>query len=124
MNEEVETALKTDRTIDITTTGRKSGRPRRIEIWFHNLDGRIFITGLPGTRDWYANLLADPSMIFHLKEQVKADLPATARGVTDREEKRKVLEVILGRLGRSADIDRWLERSPLVEVELLSPENA
>jgi F420H(2)-dependent quinone reductase len=47
---------RVDRVIDITTTGRKTGEPRRIEIWFHRLDGRYFITGAPGRpRDWYAN---------------------------------------------------------------------
>ena len=40
MNAEVSRALEQDRTIDITTTGRKSGQVRRTEIWFHNLDGR------------------------------------------------------------------------------------
>ena len=33
-------------TIDITTTGRKTGEPRRIEIVFHNIDGRLIITGI------------------------------------------------------------------------------
>ena len=42
MDESVERALERDRTIDITTTGRQSGQPRRLEIWFHNLDGRIY----------------------------------------------------------------------------------
>ena len=45
---QIESALREDRVIDITTTGRKSGQPRRIEIWFHNLDGALYLTGLPG----------------------------------------------------------------------------
>ena len=56
MTEDVRAALAADRTIDITTIGRKTGRPRRLEMWFHNVEGRIFITGLPGTRSWYANM--------------------------------------------------------------------
>lgn len=50
--------------IDITTTGRTSGQARRIEIVFHNIDGRIYISGRPGTRAWLANLSADPSFTF------------------------------------------------------------
>jgi hypothetical protein len=50
VDERVRRALASDRTIDITTTGRRSGQPRRIEIWFHNLGGRIYISGLPGSR--------------------------------------------------------------------------
>ena len=48
MDDAIKHALETERTIDITTRGRQSGEPHRIEIWFHNLDGRLYITGLPG----------------------------------------------------------------------------
>jgi deazaflavin-dependent oxidoreductase (nitroreductase family) len=88
MNREVRTALAEDQVIDITTNGRQSGRPRRIEIGFHNLDGRIFVTGTPGPRSWYANLLANPDLTFHLKRSTKADLPARARAITDEAERR------------------------------------
>lgn len=118
MTDEITTALETDRTIDITTTGRKSGEPRRLEIWFHNLEGRIFITGMPGRRSWYANLLENPGFTFHLKESVRADLDATARAVTEPDERRDVFERLLGRLGYLDRIDQWLADSPLVEVNL------
>lgn len=68
MDEAIKQALDQDRTIDITTTGRKTGQLRHTEIWFHNLDGELYITGTPGRRDWYANLLGDPEFTFHLKE--------------------------------------------------------
>jgi hypothetical protein len=61
MDERVQQALARDRTIDITTRGRKSGQLRRTEIWFHQIDGQVYITGTPGRRDWYADLLAPPS---------------------------------------------------------------
>ena len=61
MDEMIRKALIQDQTIDITTTGRKSGMPRRIEIWFANLDGRLFIRGgIPGRRDWLANTESQP----------------------------------------------------------------
>src|SRR5437870_1705763 len=78
MDGPVKQALERDRTIDITTRGRKTGQPRRKEIWFHNVEGRLYITGTPGRRDWYANLLAHPEFTFHLKQSVRADLPAVA----------------------------------------------
>ena len=83
LNANVQEALEKDLIIDITTTGRKSGDARRVEIWFHNLDGILYITGLPGTRGWYANILVDPRMTFHLKETAVADLPALATPITD-----------------------------------------
>lgn len=116
MNAEVRHALETDRTIDITTRGRKSGQSRLTEIWFHNVDGRFYITGLPGPRSWYANMLAEPKFTFHLKESTRADLPATARAITDADERRQALSRILANLGRD-NLDEWLDKSPLIEVQ-------
>ena len=48
MDADVRAALERDLTIDITTTGRRSGQPRRIEIWFYNVDGRIYLGGSSG----------------------------------------------------------------------------
>ncbi len=119
ISEQARNALSHDQTIDITTTGRRSGNPRRLEIWFHNLDGRIYLTGLPGQRGWYANLLAHPDFTFHLKQTARAELPAHARPVTDPAERERVLRTILDGLGRPEALGDWVDRSPLVEVELL-----
>ncbi len=120
----VEEALAQDRVIDITTTGRKSGEPRRIEIWYHRLDGRYYITGTPNRpRAWYANLLANPAFTFHLKDSATADLSATARPITDASERAEVLGGILhtlGEVGATSPLDEWLENSPLVEVTFAS----
>lgn len=122
MNDEAAEALASDRVIDITTTGRRSGEPRRIEIWFHRLDGKYYITGTPGRpRSWYANLLAHPSFTFHLKESATADLPATARPITDTAEREKVLTGILAPLSKMTTAPgqepaAWVAGSPLVEV--------
>ena len=47
MNDDVRHALDHNQVLDITTTGRTSGLPRRIEIYFENIDGRIYISGMP-----------------------------------------------------------------------------
>jgi deazaflavin-dependent oxidoreductase (nitroreductase family) len=118
LSPDVQAALEQDRVIDITTTGRKSGESRRIEIWFHNIDGRLYITGQPGRRSWYANLAANTDFTFHLKQSAQADIPARARAIRDDAERRDVLAAILAKLDRGGEIDEWLARSPLVEVEL------
>jgi hypothetical protein len=119
MDARVRHALETERTIDITTTGRTSGHPHRIEMWFHKLDGRLYLTGTPGSRGWYANLLAHPAFTFHLKGRVRADLPARATPVLDAAPRRAILARLLDRLGHAEDLDRWVRESPLVEVEIL-----
>jgi deazaflavin-dependent oxidoreductase (nitroreductase family) len=119
MDERVIHALERDRTIDITTQGRKTGQPRRTEIWFHNIDGHLYITGTPGPRDWYANLLAHPEFTFHLKQSVKADLPARATPILETARRRVIIARIHRKLGGYRDLEAWVEGSPLVAVELL-----
>lgn len=104
--------------IDITTTGRRSGQPIRTEIWFHNIDGRIIITGTPGPRSWLANMIANPDFTFHLKGEVKADLPASARLITDPDERREIMNAPETSWYREqvGGIESLVESSPMVEV--------
>lgn len=118
MDQTATKALAEDLVIDITTTGRTSGEPRKLEIWIHEIEGRYYITGSPGTRGWYANLLKDPSLTVHLKKSHTADLPARSRAITDSAEKRTVLRTAKGLSKNVNDenIEEWLAKSPLIEV--------
>lgn len=118
MDQQVRDALQQGHTIDITTTGKRSGQPSRIELAFQNIDGHIYLSGFPGKRDWYANLIANPAFTFHLKQTVSADLPATARAITDPAERRAVFIPFLANWDRSGEIERWMTDSPLVEVTI------
>jgi len=119
MTPDILRALRHGHTIDITTTGRVSGEPRRIEIVFFNFDGRIYISGIPNPhheRAWLLNLEANPAMTFHLKGPVKADLPATARVIRDPAERRPVLERVASAWRRDPEV--MLDYSPLIEVTI------
>ena len=86
---------------------------------FHVIDGRIYISGMPSSRKraWLANLEHDPNLTFHLKSAVTADLPATARVITDEPERRVILEHV-ARAWNRADVDRMVAQSPLIEVTI------
>jgi len=125
MDPNVQLALSRPGTIDITTTGRISGGPRRVEIVYHVFNGRIYISGMPNEhrkRAWLANLEANPAMTFRLKGAVAADLPATARVITDSAERRQILEQI-ARVWRR-DPETMIEHSPLIEVTIPGYERA
>src|SRR5258708_13887494 len=115
--QEIYAALQGVQTVDITTTGRKSGKPRKLEIVAHNIDGRIYISGLPSPRrrSWLANLDANPKMTFHLKGRLRADLPATARVIEDEAERREILPHIARNWGRRA-LGSLDKQAPLIEV--------
>lgn len=117
MDDRIRRALDRGQLIDITTTGRRSGMPRRIEIGLLNVNGRLYISGMPSprTRAWIRNLEAEPRLTIHLKGSVIADVEATARVITDEGERRAVLERI-ARMWRRADVDRMVRYSPLIEV--------
>ena len=117
----VRDAFNVDMTVDITTTGRKTRRRRRMEIWSHLVDGRVIITGTPGRRGWYANFVASPEFTFHLKHAVRADLRATARPVTEESERRAIFarlkDVSRSRRQQQMDVEEWVRGSCLIEVE-------
>lgn len=119
MDDTISEALAHGGTIDITTTGRRTGLPRRIEIVFFNFGGRLYISGMPGRRrrSWLANLEAHPAFTFHLKGRVSADLPATAREITDPTERRDILARV-ARAWRRTDLDAMVTYSPLIEVTI------
>jgi deazaflavin-dependent oxidoreductase (nitroreductase family) len=119
LDDRIRTALQTDRLIDFTTTGRKSGKPHRRETWMHQTRAGLILTGSPGKRDWYANLLANPHFTLHLKQSAEADLPATATPVTDPAARREIFTEVLERIGRPAsDLDKWMQASPLMQVSI------
>ena len=123
--DQIKRALSRGHTIDITTTGRHSGEPRRIEIVFHNIDGRIIITGSPRSdrrRSWLYNLDADPNLTFHLKGAVIADLPATAREITDPTDRQAIADWVASHAWRNQDPAAMAAWSPMIEVTIADAE--
>ena len=119
MDREISAALSADGTIDITTIGARSGLPRRTEIWFLHLEGRTFITGTPGPRDWYANVLVHDRFTFHLKESIGADLEARAVPVVDEPTRLWVFSQTHAWIDwyrREAALDDLVASSPMIEV--------
>jgi deazaflavin-dependent oxidoreductase (nitroreductase family) len=128
MEPKIAAALAAGGIADITTTGRKTGRPRRIEIYFHHFDGAFYLTGRPGfKRDWQANIEANPEFMLHLKRRVTADVPVSGEPEPDREERSRILFRALTESWGSdpgtarADLDRWVESSPFIRFRPVGP---
>jgi deazaflavin-dependent oxidoreductase (nitroreductase family) len=139
MRDDVRQALAIDRstpiaarTVDITTTGRRSGEPRRIETVFYRHGEDIYLSGIPARkpRAWLLNLEADPRFTFHLKQGVVADLPAVGRVVTDPAERERILASFVEEFNARRDptgpypvgvVSKWVRGSPLVRVTFTDP---
>jgi len=120
-------SLLHDRTVDIVTTGRRSGATRTTEIWTTVVDGQTYICGSPNAsqagverkpRDWLANLLTTPDFIIRLKTSVHVDLAARATRVDDPDERRRVLTAPnTGYYRDAVSLDVALAHSPMVRVQ-------
>ena len=119
MDDAVRKALEHDKLIDITTTGRKSGRPHRKEVNLRQLNGQPYLSNSPGPRDWAANMLANPEFTYHLKQSIQRDLRARATPVRDQAEKRELLRRILEKDDALDQLEARMEGSHLFRVELL-----
>ncbi len=111
-------ATARERTIDITTTGARTGLPRRIEIWFWHVGQGWYLASEPGARDWHANLLAHPELTVHLTGAGLGSLQAYAEPITEPDERRRILSEVIRQAGRSDDVDSWVAGSPLVRLRL------
>jgi deazaflavin-dependent oxidoreductase (nitroreductase family) len=102
-------------TIELTTTGRRSGRPTRIEIWWFHIEDRFVITGTPRPRDWMANVSVRPEVVIHANG---VDYPATARVVDDEAFRRRVfVDPATSWYRNRADLEELVATSPMVEID-------
>lgn len=126
MDDMVKKALDAGGIADITTIGRKTGKPRRKEIYFHQFDGEYYLTGRPGPRrDWEANIRANPEFVLHLKRGVKADVPVIGESEPDPAKRRVILLRALIENWNSdparseAAVDRWVETAPFIRFRVV-----
>lgn len=109
-------ALANTRTIDLTTIGRRSGRPVRIEIWWFHFEDRFIVTGTPGRRDWLANVLANPVVVVHARS---GDHQGVARLVTDLAFRRRFFTDRAARwYSTQSQLNELVATAPMIEVEL------
>ena len=75
-----------EREVDLTTFGRKTGKPSRRTLWIWGDGQRLYVRSGQGLgRDWPQNLLANGRGILHVAGR---DVPVRARHVTDPAEAR------------------------------------
>jgi deazaflavin-dependent oxidoreductase (nitroreductase family) len=102
----------------LTTTGRISGEPREIEIWF-GLDGETLymLSGGGDRSNWVRNLLAEPRVTVRIGD---ATIAGKARLVEDADEDAKARRLLLDKYsaGYSGDLTDWGRRSLPIAVQL------
>jgi deazaflavin-dependent oxidoreductase (nitroreductase family) len=101
----------------LTTTGRRTGRPHRIEIWFVGRDdGAYLLAGSRGS-DWYRNLGADPGVTLEIAGERRTTV---AHAVPDDDPSNDAVRramVEKYQPGYGEDLTDWSRDSALVRVE-------
>lgn len=106
----------------LTTTGRVSGRPHEIEIWFGTRGRSIYLLSGGGrSSDWVRNLLKTPEVTVRIAKHV---FSGTARLVTDQEEEtaaRYMLAEKYQEWEEGRTLSEWARTALPVAVDLQSP---
>ncbi|HKH15103.1 MAG TPA: nitroreductase/quinone reductase family protein [Solirubrobacterales bacterium] len=102
----------------LTTTGRVSGEPREIEIWF-GLDGSTLymLSGGRDRSDWVKNLIREPRVSVRIAERT---FDGRARVVSDPTEDARARDLLFGKYagGYSGDLSNWRETALPIAVDL------
>jgi deazaflavin-dependent oxidoreductase (nitroreductase family) len=101
--------------LEITVTGRRSGRDRSLLVWFVQEDDKLYLLPLKGTdTEWYRNVLQTPAMRLAAGG---AEASATATPTTDPAKVSEVVEKF--RVKHGDDVARYYEKfDAAVEVPL------
>ncbi len=102
----------------VITTGRRSGSPHTIEIWFGLHGGRIYLLSGDGARaDWVQNIKADPTVGVRLGDR---ELITKAWVVEDPDEDALARRLLLEKYGPryEGDLDEWGRTALPVVIDL------
>ena len=90
----------------LTTIGRRTGRPHRIEIWFAAQDGRVYL--LAGGRersDWVRNLRAHAQVTVELGDETHAGTAGVLRAGTVEDQRAR--ELLVDKYREGDNLDEW-----------------
>jgi deazaflavin-dependent oxidoreductase (nitroreductase family) len=105
----------------LTTTGRVTGKPHEIEIWFAFEGDTVYLMNgdskhPAGSGDWVRNLKKQPAVSIRIREQT---LAATARIVTDAEEDALVRRLLVEKYATAANpLETWRQIAVPVALDL------
>jgi deazaflavin-dependent oxidoreductase (nitroreductase family) len=109
----------------LTTTGRVSGRPHTIEIWFALQDRTLYLLSGGGDRsDWVRNLRTRPEVTVRLGRRDGPELAGRARLVeasSDEDELARDLVTDKYQPTYDGDLSGWRRSALPVAVDLASP---
>ena len=112
-------ALAEKRYCYLTTTGRVSGEPREIEIWFGLRDSTLFMLAEGRERsNWVRNLIASPEVKLRIGERTFAGRARIVAAGTDEDATARRLLFDKYSPVYSGDLAEWRDTALVVAVDL------
>jgi len=106
-NDDLKDRLSRSREINITVTGRKSGRPISIPVWFVLEGNKLYLLPVQGSdTQWYKNALKNPTIQIESGGE-KAEWKVTP--VTDPKQVASVAEKFRAKYGAS-DVKKYYSK--------------
>jgi len=106
-NDALKDRLSRDREIDITVTGRKSGRAISIPVWFALEDDKLYLLPVQGSdTQWYKNVLKNPRIRIDARG---AEAEFQAIPITDAKQVSSVVEKFRAKYGTS-DVKKYYSK--------------
>jgi deazaflavin-dependent oxidoreductase (nitroreductase family) len=106
----------------VTTTGRTTGQPHRIEIWFAAQPDRDTIFMLSGGReraDWVRNLVASPRCTVEIGDVTFVGYGRVIEGTVDDDLARTLVH---DKYARGDDLQTWRSTALPVAIDLTPAE--
>lgn len=113
---EFETALESTDEVDLTTTGRVSGRLTSRPVWFVRQGGKLFLLPVSGSQSqWYKNLLTTPAIRLTASG---SEYGVNATPVTAADDVRQVIERFRAKYGAGEVAKYYPDPDVAVEIAL------
>jgi len=111
-NDSLQDRLSRSQEINITVTGRTSGRTITIPIWFVFEDGKLYLLPVKGSdTQWYKNVLQNPNIKIDARG---AEAELQANPITDRQEVSSVIEKFRGKY--AGDVKKYYSKFDVAVV--------
>lgn len=114
MTQDVRNALQSTKEIEITVTGRRSGRKFSTPVWFVQEGERLYLVPVTGTdSDWYKNVRKTPIIRVATRQEA---MDASATPITDAARVESIVGKFRDKYG-AAQVEAYYPK-PNVAVEV------
>jgi deazaflavin-dependent oxidoreductase (nitroreductase family) len=110
-------ALATTEFCYLTTLGRRTAAPHRIEIWFVAHDDGAYLLSDSDRSDWYRNLVAEPLVTLEVAGETRETRAAPVDRANPASAPARAAMVAKYQPGYGEDLARWGETAWLVRID-------